>query len=648
MHAGLPGGAGAPPAGPLLVAGGLAVAAALFLGDGSHYGSLAGVGTFALLLAGAGVVAVLWGALPLPRLTREGALSLGLFAGLVVWMGLSVLWSVAPDLSWNYFNRGLVYLSFLVLGLLIGATAPRAVYVTAVGLAGLSALVLAWALAGKVIPNLFPDGSRLARLREPVDYWNALGLIAVMALLLGVWLASRREQRAWLRIGGTLLVFVATVTLLLTLSRGSTATAAVVVAAFVALTRERVQSLAALALGGVPAIAVSSWAFTQDGLTADRQPYDARLEAGLKFGVLLLLAGAAIAAIAHRLLRSEETLVRRLPRLTGRQLVGIAAGAAVVVALALVLASGGDPTSWAERAVDDFTSPATAEETQSPSRLGEFSSNSRWDWWREAWDIFESNPVAGAGAGSFSIARRPIRRSTIDAKEPHSIPLQFLAETGLVGFLLLAGTVAAATAAIARQAGRNQVATLTLGLVALAYLLHSLVDYDWDFVAITGPVLLVVGVLLSAGRPSVLARQRLLGGAVALVVIVGVVSVASPWAAARNTDAAYEALGRGDLSAARSDAKRARSLNPLALDPLRAEAAVAEAQARGQAALELYVKAVELQPENWQSWYELARFEQAVGLRDAATRHATRAAQLDPKNPIIFELINALATQTGP
>jgi hypothetical protein len=647
MHAGLPGGAGAP-AGPLLLAGGLAVGAAFFLSDGSNYAGLAGIGTFALALAGAGVVLVFWGALPLPRLNREGALCLGLFGGLVVWMGLSVLWSVAPDLSWNYFNRGLVYLSYLLLGLLIGAAVPRAVSVTAVGLAGLSALVLGWALAGKVVPNLFPDGSRLARLREPVDYWNALGLIAVMALVLGVWLASRREHHAWLRVGGTLLVFVATVTLLLTLSRGSTATAVVVVAAFLALTRERVQALAALALGVVPPIAVSSWAFTQDGLTADRQPYDARLEAGLKFGVLLLLAGAVIAVVTRRLLRSEATLIGRLPPLTGRQLVGIAAGAVVVVALGVVLASGGDPAAWAERVADDFTSPATAEETESPSRLGELSSNSRWDWWREAWDIFEADPIAGAGAGSFSIARRPIRRSTIDAKEPHSIPLQFLAETGLVGFALLAGAVAAAIAAIARKAGRARVANLTFGLVALAYLLHSLVDYDWDFVAITGPVLLVVGVLLAAGRPTVVVRLRLLAGTVALVALVAAFSIASPWAAARKTDAAYEALGRGDLSAARKDAKRARWLNPLALDPLRAEAAVAEAQARGQDALELYVKAVELQPENWQSWYELARFEQAVGLRDAAMRHATRAAQLDPKNPIIFELINALATQTGP
>jgi tetratricopeptide (TPR) repeat protein len=409
-----------------------------------------------------------------------------------------------------------------------------------------------------------------------------------------------------------------------------------------------VPALAALALGAVPALAVASWAFTEDGLTADRQPYDVRLEAGLKLGVLLLLVGGAVAVVARRLLRSEDTLVGRLPRPSSRRLLSIGAVAMIAVALAVVLASGGDPGAWARRAADDFTTPATAEETERASRLGELSSNSRWDWWREAWDIFEANPVVGAGAGSFSIARRPIRRSTIDAKAPHSVPLQFLAETGLVGFLLLAGAVAAGIVAIARRTHTGDVTALVLALVALAYLLHSLVDYDWDFVAITGPVLLVVGVLLSAGRPTIAGRRRLLAGAVALVALVGVVSIASPWAAARQTDDAYEALARGDVSAAQSDAERARFLNPLALDPLRAEAAVAEAEGRGQDALGLYVKAVELQPENWQSWYELARFEQAVGLRDAATRHATRAAQLDPKNPIIFELINALATQTGP
>jgi O-antigen ligase len=645
MHAGLPGGAGAP-AGPLLLAGGLMVAAAFFFSDGSAYGSLAGLGAVGLVLVAFSVVAVFWGKVPLPRVSRAGALFLALFSALVVWMGWSILWSVGPDLSWDYFNRGLVYLAFLAVGLLVGAAVPRALAVTALGLSVLTAAVVVWALAGKVVPNLFPDGDRLARLREPVGYWNALGLIAVMGLLLGLWLASRRVHHPWLRIGGVILVFGATVTLLLTLSRGSTATAAIVVTAFVWLTPERVQALAALALGGLPGAAVAAWAFTQDGLTADRQSYDVRLEAGLQFGVLMLFAGGLVGVAAWALLGSEDKLVRRVPRPTRRQGAVVAAGGLVILALAIVVASGGHPVRLAEQAVDDFVSPAAQEETTGPRRITELSSNSRWDWWREAWDIFEADPLSGAGAGAFEIARRPIRRSTIDAKEPHSVPLQFLSETGLVGFALLAGAIGAGIVASipsVRQGG----AAVVLALVAIAYLLHALVDYDWDFVAITGPVLLVVGVLIAAGRPTVTRRAELLGGALGLVALVGAFSVLSPWLATRKTEDAYQALDRGDISAARDDAELARSLNPLALDPIRAKAAVAEARGRGQEALELYVEGVELQPENWQSWYELARFEQAAGLYGASLRHATRAGQLDPKNPIIFELINALLTQPG-
>jgi tetratricopeptide (TPR) repeat protein len=139
-----------------------------------------------------------------------------------------------------------------------------------------------------------------------------------------------------------------------------------------------------------------------------------------------------------------------------------------------------------------------------------------------------------------------------------------------------------------------------------------------------------------------------LAGAVGIDALVATFSVLSPWLAARKTEDAYAALDRTDVSAARDAAETARSLNPLSLDPIRAEAAVAEARGRGQHALELYVEAVELQPRNWQSWYDLARFEQSAGLTDAALRHATRAGQLDPRNPIIFELIAALHAQPGP
>ena len=55
-------------------------------------------------------------------------------------------------------------------------------------------------LLGVAIPSLFPDGDRIARLREPVGYWNALALLADAALALGLWVA--RSTRVMGRLPG--------------------------------------------------------------------------------------------------------------------------------------------------------------------------------------------------------------------------------------------------------------------------------------------------------------------------------------------------------------------------------------------------------------------------------------------------------------
>ena len=89
--------------------------------------------------------------------------------------------------------------------------------------------------------------------------------------------------------------------------------------------------------------------------------------------------------------------------------------------------------------------PLKSEEVvQSPSRLGEGSLNNRWDWWKEAWEAFEGQPVAGTGAGSFELVHRKLRKSNVSVREVHSLPLQFASETGLVGLLLAAGAAGAA------------------------------------------------------------------------------------------------------------------------------------------------------------------------------------------------------------
>ena len=634
MHAGLLRGAAAP--GPAFLLGSaVLVAFALFAGDGSSYGSLVWIGALALLAAGVLLALSLWGTLPWPRLDRAGLTCVVLLAALIVWTGLSVLWSVTPDRSWEYANRGLVYFAFLAIGLILGAADRRAVQAAAFGLAALLAAVMVWALAGKVIPSLFPDGARIARLRQPIGYWNGLALLAAMALPLGLWLAVRREHHRILRAAAVVLLFLSAVTLLLTYSRGGVVVALVTVATYIALTPPRVEAIAALVISMPPAIALAFWAFSEPGLVENLQPYDDRVRAGAIFGVLLVLAAALVGAAAYFVTGREE---RWRPRfrwsLSGPRLAGGAAAALAVVVLA---ASGGHPVGWARDGFREFTNPASGAGS-GPGRLGNVSSNSRWTWWKEAWTMFEDEPVGGTGAASFAIARRPIRTNTTVATEPHNLALQFLGETGIVGFVLFGGAVVAAglgvIGAIRRLDEPNAAAATALSVALLAYLLHALIDYDWDFVALTAPTLLLLGILLAAGRATRLRfRAPVWAAGAILFAAAAVFSLTVPWLAARDVADAYAALDRDEVGLALDEAKSARSLNPLAIEPLFVTAAAEEARGDDRAALERYVEAVDLQPKNWRTWYELGRFELSNGRRARGIRHLRMARELDPLGP---------------
>src|SRR3990172_1774628 len=155
--------------------------AAVLAGGGSSDGPVAWIGAAAVCVAGAGLAAVFLGCLPAPRLARSGLAGVALLAGLVVWSGASVVWSIWPDRSWDYANRGLAYLAFLVLGVLLAGAWRRAPAFVAYGLAGIVGIAVAGALAGKVAPALFPDGERIARLREPVGFWNAPAPLRALA-----------------------------------------------------------------------------------------------------------------------------------------------------------------------------------------------------------------------------------------------------------------------------------------------------------------------------------------------------------------------------------------------------------------------------------------------------------------------------------
>ena len=592
---------------------------------GSSGGRLTWIGLAAICLAAAAGAAALFG-LPRPALSREALVALGSLLALVAWSGISVVWSIEPDRSWAYLNRGLVYFALLAFGLWLGPWVREWAFL----LAGVLALPLGWALLGKAIPALGASG-RIGRLSSPIGYWNALGLLFAMALPLALWLAARREHPHWLRSAGVVYLYALIVGLLMTYSRGGVLAAGVSAALWIALGSPRIESAAALLLGGGAGLGVAVWAFTRPGLSSDNQPDSVRVHDGAWFAVVFVLGAIAVAALAYLGSLSEErrplTDARR--RAVERLALGVLVAVVAVGVVALVVEA--KPEGWFR----DFTAqPTNAALQGGPEHLVNASSSSRWLWWKEAWRAWEKQPWRGTGAGTFELTHRLLRTNTIVVTEPHNVPLQFLTETGLVGFVLvLLGVGAAAVGVVKRLRPARDPAVVALAVLCVAYVLHTLVDFDWDFVAVTAPFLLTLGALL--GGPAVRDEPRVVWSPLPVAVAAALaLSLLTPWFAQRDTDSAQAAIFDGRPLVALRDARNARSLNPLALDPLLAEAAALEQLGDVQGARSVYIDAVELQPLNWRGWFELGRFEEGQQDWPRALPALRRAVDLDPQNPL--------------
>src|SRR5262245_13886038 len=414
---------------PLLGVAGALLTASLFFGGGSDDGRLFWIGAFALLTAFACVSGGLFGYLPRPAPTNLGLLALGLLALFALWSGLTMAWSITPDSSWSYLNRGLVYAALALVGLYLAAAARRPATLVAGGLALLLGAVVLWALAGKVIPGLFPDGARVARPRNPIGYWNALALACAIALPVFLWLSAR--LRAVAAVG----VYLSLVALLLTYSRGGVAVAIVAVALWLAAGPRRADSLSALAVATPVGLGVAGVGLALPGVAKDLQPSSVRVTDGAWFGIALVLGAALVGWLGGRRLRRREL-----------EALGTLAVVLVAIGVGALIARG----EW----LSGFRGSDAAQVPQSANRLTSASSNNRWTWWQEAWQIFEDAPAGGKGAASFRVAREPVRDRATTTTEPHNVALQFLAETGIVGFLLGAAASIAALAAAWQTVGR--------------------------------------------------------------------------------------------------------------------------------------------------------------------------------------------------
>src|SRR5437764_6799190 len=448
-------------------AGGALVFAAFFFARGTARSPLVWIGAFALLAVAAAATAILAGACTAPQFDVAGVGFLaGLFA-LAIWVGATTIWSVSPEDSWQYTNRTLVYAAFALLGAFAAALLRRPAETLARGFAVLLALLLGWALLAKCIPSLYSDYGRLARLRAPVDYWNELALLAAVAVPVALWLAARRPA------AGTVLLYGAALTVLLTYSRFGIALACLAAVAWIVLADDRVGGLAAVGIAGGAAVAVFGVALALPGITKDGRPHAVRAHDGWIFA-LAVVAGAVVVAGSSAFVRRRL----RVPDATRRRIERAAAIAGVAVAVGLVIVAA----VFAGRIWHAFANPLSSQIGSNRGRLGSLNSSNRWSWWQEAWHAFVRHPGGGTGAGTFQFTDLMLRRtSLVTTTEPHNVPLQFMSETGIVGFLLLVGTLAAAMVGVARarvraRAGADRAAVTARATGAVASLAHLVVD----------------------------------------------------------------------------------------------------------------------------------------------------------------------------
>lgn len=581
----------------MIVAAALLLAWAVLFSAGDDPTRLAWIGGAAVVVAA--IAVALLGA---PRTSRAGWAFVALLAGYTAWTGLSLLWSWAPDLSWDAFNRGVAYTAIAVLGLYLGSLSLDRLCIALGAVVGVAAL---WALLSKVVVALDDDLERVGRLSEPVGYWNLLAFV----LALGLPLALRLPRDL-----AAVAVYALVLAMLLTYSRGGLAAGLVALGAYVWLARVPVRPVVAVvAAGTAPAAAV----FVLDPGRA-------------LFAVLLPLGAAAAYALARL----------APPRVLAWAAAAIAAAGAVALVVAI-----GNP-------LDEFRNDPT--EQRPGTELVTASSNNRWTWWNEAADGWADAPLVGTGAGSFELVHRRLRENELNVSDPHSLPLAALAETGLVGFLLLAGAAVAAVAA-ARPAARTP-AGAALAAGGVAWLAHSLVDLHWDYLAATAPALLATGALAGArnslvqgpaggGRraggpeesnPLPQARPRARAFGAGLVALALVYSFAAPALSESGTEGALARIGERDFRGAASAADDARALDPLAVEPLFALARAYDLGGADERALEVYEDAVALQPENWETWYRLGSFEyRSLEELDAAFLDLDKAYALDSRNVIV-------------
>jgi len=437
----------------------------------------AGLGAWLLV-----VVGLLAERKPLPA-GRLAWLVIGSLAAFAVWTLLSVTWAPIAGSAYGYGQIAVLYTGVLLAAVIL--LKPREVFSLAEpAMAAAALIVIGYGLSERLLPGVLNFAHSLSaqgRLEQPLTYWNAMGEVAALGFVLCAAIAGNAKRPRALRAGAAAASVPLGVGLYISFSRGALfAGAAGLVTLFVlAPRREQVQSISIVMIAALVATLVAAPLHGFSSISGSLSSRE--LEGAIVFVALALVASAAAAAqlrVASRGATGELKLPRRSPAI---------AVAVIAAGLALAIVVGAKETS-------------TGKLGGGAARLGTLQSN-RYDYWRVALKAFEAEPVRGVGAGGWAVYWLRDRNINDFAQDAHSLPLQTLAELGLVGIALLA-LFLGAMAAVAARAHRWAPA-LAAGPAAAfaAYVAHAPLDWDWEMPAVTLIAMILAGALIAMARP---------------------------------------------------------------------------------------------------------------------------------------------------
>lgn len=570
--------------------------------------------------------------------------ALGCYAALTLASGV---WSHSMSRALIEFDRAWLYLLVLVLFGSVRASTPNLRWLVRGLVVGISIVCIA-GLFTRLLPNVWHTAPAVAneRLSYPVTYWNTLGLLAALGIVLAFHLSCSLGERRVVRVLGAGVLPLLAATLFFTFSRGAILAGAVGLVAYVLVARPRGLLSAAPAI--LPATAalmlVAYHANLLDTLNpttpaAVVQGHRVALVAGVCVLVCMGLRLLFVLAVDPRLGHWTRRPGRGMS-LKRRAAIGAVAAVAVVLGLLVLGAPHALAQDWDRFIGGAATKGANGDLRQ---RLTDPSNDGRTPLWHVALRGFSASPLHGAGAGMYQTLWDRERSRFAYVINAHSLYLQAMAELGLPGLLLLLVLVGAVILGLALRArGRRRTLYGALLAAAVVWALHAGVDWDWEMPVVTVGFFACAGLALSARAgagagwtPSHNTRLVL-----ALLCLATVALPVSIIGSQTRLGQAEHALYASDCAGATPDALASIGWLDVRPEPYEIVGFCDIELGRPHLAVAAMSEARSHDPGSWETYYGLAIAQASAGLDPRA--NVARALLMNPLEPLTREAAREL------